>query len=495
MIPARDVVVVGAGFVGLATAVALVVAGHRVTVLDADRAKVADLLSGRVPFHEPDMDAWWERAMAKGAHVAHMDTSRADEAMAQAWATFVCVPTLTTDNGEQDTAPLRDVAQRWVAAVSAPENSHLGSDRWGHFVIRSTVLPSTIETIEGWMSGWMGDLAYRAWGKLVHVPEFLAEGTALRDALNPVRIVAGWARPDLVPDEERWNLLLGMMPLQEFVPMPSTPKGEGGEISLCGTRLLDTDAPTAAMLKYASNAMLASRLSMLQEIAMVCGKVGADVLTVSKGLAADPRIGDRYLSPGAGWGGSCFGKDVRALAGLAACLEVEPEMLAAATRGNASASRWLSIEVGEAAARKLATLKRRVRIAWLGLAFKPGTSDLRESPSVDALEWVMVTRGFSIEVMTHDPKARDLPSEWSQPVKPPPVASSAVDACRGADVIVLATAWPEYGYDLPGILQVAADAPIVIDGRNLWSWVEPRHLPRGAVYVPFGRPKVLGGGV
>lgn len=445
------VCIIGAGFVGLTTATVFAERGFDVSVIELSLDRVTALQRGEVPFHEPGLSEAWSDVIKTGRVIVCASTSAfALEHMAEADVTFICTPTPTVD-GAHDTSAVTGAAEAWARAQLASKNA-----RWGFLVIRSTVLPGVPAAVDRAVRLASGRAAGN-WFKSVYQPEFLAEGSALRDTREPVRVVLGWVHPDEVGDAERQQL---------------------GQVVGDPDSVLHTTSETASMIKYASNTMLAARLSMMQEIGVICGRVGADIVTVSRALAQDPRIGSQFLAAGAGWGGSCFPKDVRALAELAEHVEVPGVMARATVHANDTIAHAWVVDV-------LRRLRRAPRaIAWLGTAFKPGTSDTRDSASLAALGSVLGAWPTT-DVRVHDPHAViDIDGVH--------VVSSPLDAARGADVIVLGVAWPEYTDLLSALLTVASkEDVVVIDTRNLWS-PSPVNLPCGALYVPFGRPPVCG---
>lgn len=457
----EEVVVVGAGFVGLTTAIVLDRLGFPVTLVEASQERIDVLSVGEVPFYEPGVSEAWADASTR-VGVVPAGSGAALRYYQRAWATFVCVGTPPLPEGGQDLGALYAVVDEWLAS------QRVETSTWGFLAIRSTVLPQVPTDV--WIRCDASRKLYTdPWHRVVHVPEFLAEGTALRDALDPVRAVAGWVHRTEVPLSEREEFLRDIT--------PGDPP------------LVHTDAATASLVKYGSNVMLASRLSTLQDLARVASRVGADVRAVSAALAQDPRIGSRFLAAGAGWGGSCFPKDVSALRSLGENLYESLPALDGTLRSNEEAIDWLADRVATAARR---TSERRpgerVRVAWLGLAFKAGTSDTRESPSLAALRSCLseLTEDVPLaEVVVHDPKA-------SAPDVRVVEAGSWADAVRGADVVVLGTAWPDYAEALAPILVAARDRVVIVDGRNLWD-PRPMDLPAGAEFYGFGRPKVTPG--
>lgn len=441
------VAVVGAGFVGLTTAVVLAERGEAVVIVESNGERVTSLRAGVVPFYEPGLTESWRQVLG-GVQVVWTGDPAAERAMRNARLTMLCVPTPTGEDGGHDVSAVHSAAAAWARAQGEPE-------AWGMLAIRSTVLPEVPQAVLETVRSSRPDA--KKWAGLSYMPEFLAEGTALRDTRLPIRVVTGWVEPSKIDRLSRDRV-------ESIVNRPGVP-------------YLDTSAETASMLKYASNTMLATRISAMQDIGEVCGRVGADITVVSEALGHDARIGSEFLSAGAGWGGSCFPKDTRALAHLAKRVGLTGGMAEAACLGNDSlAQRW----VVEAVVKHGAT---PLRVAWLGVSFKPGTSDIRESPSLAALK-AFRAEFPDAEIRIHDPKA-NVAREGVR------VVGSVLDACRGADVVVLATAWEDYKNTLPSILRASVNTVLILDTRNLWN-PKSKELPDGSTYMPFGRPSVSG---
>jgi len=449
--------VVGAGFVGLTTAVVMAERGHSVALVEIDQARVDHLLGGNVPFHEPGLSEAWRRldipVLLTGSLAARRAQMHAD-------ATVLCVPTPTSQAGAQVPNALWAAAKEWATANS-------GKDASGILVIRSTVIPPILEMVAREMQrvDGMGERT-----RLAHVPEFLAEGTALDDTRHPHRLVIGWASGGNVEQKQRdTDTLIYLFASHEPAWSPECP-------------MFVTTLATAAMVKYSSNTMLASRLSTLQTLAGICEASGADMDVVSRALATDDRIGSKYLQACAGWGGSCFPKDVSAIAAHAREIGVGARLLTTIIQTNRDDCSWPVMQMAQCRESPL-------RVAWLGLSFKPGTSDTRESPSVQALTVLLHSHQVTkqLEVRAHDPQAEIPDFRLSEPVQQ---MASAIDAARGANVLVLATAWPQYRTMLPALLAVMDERPLIIDCRGLWSHVSPADLPDGAEYRRFGAPPI-----
>ncbi len=415
--PHLKIAIVGGGYVGLVTAAGLASHGHKVTVMEVEEGRLKELEAGRLPIREPGLEALWSKAVEGGLRVAHPKEGgyRAAELM------IVCVGTPTREDGTQDLAHIKG------AAADIGEGLR---DSHGYAVvaIKSTVLPGTTE-------GVVRPILERASGRragpdfgLAAVPEFLAQGSAVQDFLHPNRIVIGGL------DKASAEVLL-----RAFAKLP-------------GPRMV-TDLGTAEMIKYASNAFLASRISLTNEIANLCKAQGLDTLQVLEAVGMDDRIGPKFLRPGVGFGGSCFAKDVQALTARATSIGVIPRMLRATIEVNEDQPLRLVGLLDQ----KLGGVKGR-RIALLGLAFKPGTDDIRESRG---LVIASLLRRAGAHVVAFDPEAVPSARAASPDLE---YASDARKCLAGAEACVIATEWPEFSRLRNEF--GAMKRPLVVDGRR-----------------------------
>ena len=397
--------VVGVGWVGLVTATCFADLGHDVVALDIDEAKIEALRRGEITIHEPGLG----ELLVKNAERLEFTTSM-DDVLARAQLLFCCVDTPPTYSGDADLSRVRAVVEK------LPEGGRHA------LVMKSTVPSGTGAAI----SRDKTDLAY------VSCPEFLKEGTAIADFMHPDRVVVGaepgseWAA-DAVEEVYR--------PL-------------GGE-------LVRTDVASAEMIKLASNAFLATKISFINEIANVCEETGADVTEVARGMGLDARIGPSFLRAGVGYGGSCFPKDVSALKMLAGNSGYHFQLLNSVIEVNELQKRRVIAKLEK----HLGSLVGR-KIALLGLAFKPDTDDMREATSL-----VLAARlqGEGAVVSAYDPVAEASAGALLPNVE---LCASAADALEGADGAVLVTEWPEFGELDWDALAGTMATPLVIDGRN-----------------------------
>ena len=417
--------VVGAGWVGLVTAACFAELGHRIVVRDIVSEKVESLRRGEVPIHEPGLPELIERNRERLLFTAEMA-----ELLDGPRLVFICVQTPPTYSGDADLSAV----QRAVEGIGEPDGRVL--------VMKSTVPVGTGRAIQREAP----DLAY------VSCPEFLKEGTAVKDFLEPDRVVIGAdADDDWAADAVE----------AVYKPLEAP--------------IVRTDLSSAEMIKLASNAYLATKISFINEIANVCDEVGADVTEVARGMGLDPRIGSRFLSAGLGFGGSCFPKDTQALKILAGNSGYHFQLLNSV------------IEVNELQKRRvMAKLSKHLdslvgkRVALLGLAFKPDTDDMREASSL-----VLAARleGEGASVVAFDPVAQERGRELLPGVE---MSASAMESVEGADAAVLVTEWPEFAeLDWAEVAKRMANR-LLVDGRN---FLDPKTVrDAGITYEAIGRP-------
>jgi UDPglucose 6-dehydrogenase len=446
-----NVSIVGAGYVGITTGVALAYAGHNVTCLETDPAKVDMLRSGRFPIYEPHLDQ-----LAELANGRLRFTIEPAEAHGAADVIFIAVGTPPLPDGNPDLTYLRS------AAVDV--GKHLGD---GYTVV---VNKSTVPIGCGnWVESLIRDTRPGANFSVASNPEFLREGTALHDSLYPDRIVIG------SDDEHALETLYTLYkPIVDqsfdapvFLPRPDT---------LGAVPLITANLASAELIKYAANAFLSTKISFINEVAQLAEKVGADVTQIAKGIGLDGRIGTRFLHAGIGWGGSCFGKDTAALVATAKEYGLTMPIVGAAREVNyRQRDRVLEKLLGE-----LKILKGRT-VGLLGLAFKAHTDDLRDAPALDIARR-LVDRG--VRVRAHDPVALER-ARREYPDLPVCFTDSIEVLAGEADALVLVTEWPQY-YDLPwSDLAVKMRTPLLLDGRNFLT--RERLEAAGFRYLGMGR--------
>jgi UDPglucose 6-dehydrogenase len=401
--------VVGTGYVGLVSAVCFAHLGHDVVSVDLDEAKIAALREGRAPIYEPGLEKLMEDNAARLAF-----TTSYDELLERCSVLFIAVDTPPSPSGDADLSRV----QRAVREIAARGGRRL-------IVMKSTVPVGTGVAICAQLRALgASEVSYTS------NPEFLREGAAIQDFLEPDRIVIG------AFDEE------------DAATVSDLYRG-------IDTDVIRTTVPTAEMIKYASNAFLATKISFINEIANVCEQVGADVRTVAAGMGLDHRIGPHFLQAGIGYGGSCFPKDVQALKQLAGNTGYHFQLLNAVIEVNALQKRRV---VGKLKQR-LGRL-RGARVALLGLTFKPNTDDLREASSI-VLAGRLTSEG--VDVRAYDPM---IPA-GEHPLFPGvTICADALEALSGVDAAVLVTEWPEFGRLDWSAAAGAMRRPLLVDGRN-----------------------------
>jgi UDPglucose 6-dehydrogenase len=425
MAESRTIGVFGAGWVGLVTGGCFAELGHEVIVRDIVPDRIAALQAGRVPFHEQDLP----EMLARNRERMHYTLDAAD--LAAADILFICVQTPPTYSGDADLSFV------WSALDDLPR-----SDRRQILVMKSTVPVGTGEKVRAALQArGLTSLGY------VSNPEFLSEGSAVRDFMDPDRIVIGsFADEDGAAVEQ----------LYAGIDAP----------------VVSTDVASAEMIKLAANAFLMTRISFINEIANVCEAVGADVVEVAQGIGLDHRLGPHFLRAGIGYGGSCFPKDSLALKQLASNSGYHFQLLAAVIEVNELQKR----RVIQKLQKHLGRLRGK-KVALLGLAFKAGTDDMREAPSL-VLGSRLLAEGA--EVRAWDPVAR--PGEL---MKGAIHCENVLDAVTGADAAIIVTEWDELrGLASPQVRDAMA-RPLIIDGRNLLDPEETRRA--GFAYEGVGR--------
>jgi UDPglucose 6-dehydrogenase len=400
--------VIGTGYVGLVTAAGFAELGSEVWCIDIDEAKIAGLRQGRIPIWEPGLEA----LVARHRDRLHFSIDIAD-ALAHTRLLFVAVGTPPTYSGDADLSAVHSVVE-----AMPPSDRHA-------LVMKSTVPVGTGDNIKR-LFAEQGKGGFR----YVACPEFLKEGTAVADFLEPDRVVIG--------DDDDWA---GEAVVELYAPLDAP--------------LVRTDIRSAEMVKLASNAFLATKISFINEIANVCEETGADVVEVARGMGLDDRIGPKFLQAGIGYGGSCFPKDVAALKQLAGNSGYHFQLLNSVIEVNELQKRRVMSKLQK----HLGSLVGK-EVALLGLAFKPNTDDMREASSL-----VLSARlqAAGARVRAYDPVAE---AEARRLLTGVEFKSSAAEAIDGADAIVLVTEWPEFGELDFGDVADAMRGTLVVDGRN-----------------------------
>lgn len=433
----RKIAVVGTGYVGLVTAACLAEIGHQVVALDIDDGKISSLRNGKVPIHEPGLEELVQKHL--GSRLTF--TNEYSEAIPHAEVVMIAVGTPSDENGDADLSAVWDVADRIPDYL----------DEFRVVAVKSTVPVGTCDELEARL--W-SEVARRYPDEppekhvvVVSNPEFLREGRAVSDFMKADRVVIGGTEADAIEKVRQIYL-----PLR--VP------------------IVTCDRRSSEMIKYASNAFLATKISFINSIARLCENLGADVVKVAEGMGYDHRITPEHLRAGLGYGGSCFPKDTSALLRMAARTGFDFKLVRAAVEVNAEQVLWVVHKVET----QLGSLKGAVIAIW-GLAFKPGTDDIRDAPSLRLID-ALLGRGAMLRV--YDPVAR-----LTQVPHGVTVCDSPYDAASGANAIILATEWKEFScLDLHRVRQCVHSA-FFVDGRN---YMDPEIVRRhGFCYVGLGR--------
>jgi len=433
------VAIVGTGYVGLVVGACLAETGNDVMCADVAQEKIDALRRGRIPIYEPGLEPLVSSNLEAGRLGFTTDVGAAVEASE---VVFIAVGTPPDEDGSADLQHVLAVARTIGRHMNAPKV----------VITKSTVPVGTALMVRETIAHETTETFY-----VCSNPEFLKEGAAVEDFMKPDRVVIGVDAP------EAQRILAEL-----YAPFVRT-----------GNPILFMDIPSAELTKYAANAMLATRISFMNQIAELCEQVGADVTLVRQGIGTDERIGPAFLFPGPGYGGSCFPKDVKALIRTAREREVNLEILDAVEAANARQKRKLGHKL---LALFDASLEGRTIAVW-GLAFKARTDDMRESPAIDLIE-TLLAEGASVRA--HDPEALDSARRiFGERIT---YAERMYDALDGADALAIVTEWLEYRNPNFTRMKSSMRSPIVVDGRNLYSPERMRAL--GFTYHSIGRRAV-----
>ena len=431
-----NISVIGSGYVGLVVGACLAETGNDVICADVDAAKVEGLKKNELPIYEPGLDAYVERNQRDGRLSFTTDVAWA---VGEADVVFIAVGTPPDEDGSADLRHVLDVAKTIGSAMR----------RELVIVTKSTVPVGTAQRV----AEVVGKNCKHAF-HMVSNPEFLKEGAAIDDFMKPDRVVLG------VESDFARSVMAEL-----YAPFVRT-----------GRPIIFMDIPSAELTKYAANAMLATRISFMNEIANLCERVGANVDLVRRGIGSDERIGASFLFPGPGYGGSCFPKDVQALARTAAERGAELEVLEAVERVNSRQKH----RVGEKLAAALGAKVKGARIAVWGLAFKANTDDMRESPALTVIE-DLLSAGSTI--IAHDPVAmHEGKRRLGDRIE---FAESSYEALRDADALAILTDWNEYRHPDFERMRSLLRRPLLVDGRNLYAPDKMKQL--GFEYYSIGR--------
>ncbi len=434
-----NIAIVGTGYVGLVSGTCFAEMGNHVTCVDVDAAKIEKLLNGEVPIYEPGLDELVKRNTEYGRLKFTTDLT---EVLDEVDVVFSAVGTPPDEDGSADL--------KYVLAVARQFGKNI--KKYTILVTKSTVPVGTANKVKAAILEELDKRGVTVPFDVASNPEFLKEGAALKDFMSPDRVVVG---TESAQAREVMEKLYKPFLLQNF-------------------RVIFMDIPSAEMTKYAANAMLATRISFMNDIANLCELVGANVDNVRAGIGSDERIGKKFLYAGCGYGGSCFPKDVKALAHTAIENGIHLEVIEAVERVN---ERQKSIVYDKLAA-KLGDLKGKT-IAVLGLAFKPETDDMREAPALVVID-KLVEVGANVRVF--DPVAmNECKRRIGDKVT---YCQNLYDCADGADALALLTEWRQFRMPSWNVVKKVMAGNVVVDGRNIWSRPELEEL--GFVYTRIG---------
>lgn len=441
------ITVVGTGYVGLVTGACFTEMGNHVTCVDVDQNKVDALRRGEIPIYEPGLEGIVRSAQANGLIEF---TTELEGALPRAEYVFIAVGTPPGEDGSADL--------QYVLGVADQIGRHL--DHYAVIINKSTVPVGTAEKVEAAIAAQLRARGVEVPFDVVSNPEFLKEGAAVEDFMRPDRVIVG-------TDSERAREKMGTL----YAPYLRS-----------SDRLMFMGVRDAEMTKYAANAMLATRISFMNEVASLCDRMGVDVESVRRGIGSDRRIGYAFIYPGAGYGGSCFPKDVKALIRMSHSQDFEPMLLEAVENRN---ERQKTVLFDKISTHFGGSVQGRHIGIW-GLAFKPGTDDMREASSVVLIK-ALIEAGATVSA--YDPvaletAAREFPPEWLEQGRLQ-LLRYQYDVARNADALVLVTEWKRFRQPDFEALKDLMKTPLIFDGRNQY---EPDELAvRGFSYYGIGR--------
>jgi UDPglucose 6-dehydrogenase len=428
-----NICVIGAGYVGLVTATGFAELGHKLSLVEIDTGKLCSLKRGEVPIHEPGLKKPFQRHLTEGNIRV---TDNYIDGLLNAEFAFIAVGTPSTNNGKPDLKWVRQAARSIAESASGPLT----------VVIKSTVPVGTACLVSKILTRYCQN-GHKF--PVVSNPEFLREGLAVFDFMNPARIVVGGSNPAAS---------------EAVVKLYQT---LGAETIVC-------DSETAEMSKYACNVFLATRISFMNELALLCDEYGVDIVKVASIMGLDPRFGKGYLSAGLGWGGSCLPKDIRGVIHMAKSRGIPLRLIRAVQQINHQQARIVVNKL-----RRILGPLEGTTIGILGLAFKPDSDDMREASS---LNLISLLREQGCNIKAYDPVAMEAASRLAHDIT---YCADAYEVARGSHALVLATEWAEFKeLDLP-LLASLMRRPVMIDGRNIYSPETMSHA--GFIYEGIGR--------
>jgi UDPglucose 6-dehydrogenase len=441
------VTVFGSGYVGLVTGACFAEAGNNVLCVDIDAGKVARLLQGEIPIHEPGLDVVVKRNFDKGRL---RFTTSAEEGVAHGLFQFIAVGTPPEEDGSADLSH--------VLAVAETIGRHM--DEYRIVVDKSTVPVGTADKVRERIEQTLGERGARIEFDVVSNPEFLKEGAAVADFMKPDRVIVGTDNPRTAE-------------LLKSLYDPFTRNRE---------RMIVMDVRSAELTKYAANAMLATKISFMNEMANLAERVGADIEKVRIGIGSDPRIGYSFIYPGAGYGGSCFPKDVKALVHSAGEHDFDAQLLKSVESVN---KRQKQLLFGKINAFFDGKLGGRTIALW-GLAFKPNTDDMREAPARDLME-ALWAAGASVRA--YDPVAMGEARRIYGARKDLALVANLEQALEGADALAILTEWQEFRSPDFDTIRDRLRHPVIFDGRNIYDPALVKSF--GLKYFGVGRGETL----
>ncbi|MBU4292785.1 MAG: UDP-glucose/GDP-mannose dehydrogenase family protein [Actinobacteria bacterium] len=445
------VCVIGTGYVGLVTGVCLAEIEHNVICVDKDESKINMLLNGKMPIYEPGLDKFVEKNVKKKNLIFSSDV---ESAIKSQDIIFICVGTPPTSAGKPDLNSLDEVSKLIGKSINS----------YKVIINKSTVPIGTAKRIKKIIKENLSEENKNNNFDIVSNPEFLKEGEAVEDAFFPERIVFG------SDNEKVINLMKKLYePIinQDFDYANNNPKKREK------VPIIITDSTSSELIKYASNAFLATKISFVNEVANICERVGANILDVTYGMGLDSRIGTKYMKAGIGWGGSCFPKDVRALSFTAEEYGAHASILNAVIQVN----NYQRFKIIQKAMDLLGIIEDKI-IGVLGIAFKPNTDDTREAPSVTVINKLVE---LGAEVRAYDPVVTKIPPEMDQKVI---ISKDPYETLKNANLMVLVTDWVDFlDLDFVKIKQIMKN-PYIIDGRNFLE--KKKLLDLGFVYRGIG---------
>ncbi len=437
------ITIFGTGYVGLVTGACLADVGHHVLCMDVDQGKIEKLKNGQIPIYEPGLESIVRHTVEAGRLAFTTDT---EEAVAHGVLQFIAVGTPPDEDGSADL--------QYVTAVAKSIGQYM--DDYKVVVDKSTVPVGTGDKVKDAVRSQLDKRGLELEFDVVSNPEFLKEGAAINDFMKPDRIIVG-------TDSER------AMELLHEVYYPFNRSHD---------RMIFMDVRSAELTKYAANSMLATKISFMNEIANLAERLGADIENVRRGIGSDPRIGYHFIYPGCGYGGSCFPKDVQALARTARDCDYESRLLNAVEAVNKAQKHVLFDKISHYFN---GNLEGKVVAIW-GLAFKPNTDDMREAPA-RALMQDLWNAGASVQAF--DPEAMEETQRIFGDQPGLTLCGTKEQALKGADVLTICTEWKEFRSPDFAAIAAALREPAVFDGRNLY---EPEMLERhGMIYYAIGR--------